>query len=55
MRHLIRTAVPLVAVTLVLAACGADGRDEDDGDGATAPQPGVTDDSVTVGAGELVS
>ncbi|MEI5671951.1 MULTISPECIES: ABC transporter substrate-binding protein [unclassified Nocardioides] len=50
MRQLNRTAVPLLAVTLVLAACGAGGRDEDDGDGSSTPQPGVTDDSVTVGA-----
>lgn len=50
MRHLIRTAVPLLAASLVLAACGAGGRD-DDGDGdSSAPQPGVTDDTVTVGA-----
>ncbi|WP_244929921.1 ABC transporter substrate-binding protein [Nocardioides sp. W7] len=50
MRHLIRTAVPLLAASVVLAACGADGRDEDDGDGPAAAQPGVTDDSVKVGA-----
>jgi ABC-type branched-subunit amino acid transport system substrate-binding protein len=49
MRHLIRTAVPLLAASVVLAACGAGGRDDDGGD-ASDPQPGVTDDSVTVGA-----
>lgn len=49
MRHLTRTAVPLLAASLVLAGCGAGGRDDDDSGSAEA-QPGVTDDSVTVGA-----
>ncbi|NPD05293.1 ABC transporter substrate-binding protein [Nocardioides sp. zg-1308] len=49
-----RVAGPLavaLAASLVLGACGAGGRDDsEDGDGSTgAPDPGVTDDSVTIG------
>ncbi|MBC2934823.1 ABC transporter substrate-binding protein [Nocardioides sp. zg-1228] len=55
-RHF-RVAGPLavaLATSLVLGACGAGGRDDsDDGDGGgggAAADPGVTDDTVTIGA-----
>lgn len=41
----------LVATALVLSACGAGGRDDDDGDSPDAGSTvGVTDDTVTIGA-----
>ncbi|WP_182524528.1 ABC transporter substrate-binding protein [Nocardioides dongkuii] len=43
--------VGLVASSLLLAGCGAgDDREDDDGDGGGAADPGVTAESVTVGA-----
>ena len=39
----------VLATTLVVSACGAGGRD-DDGSSASASVPGVTDDTVTIGA-----
>lgn len=50
-RH-IRGTGPLVATlaaALALTACGAGGRDSSDGEAAVA-DPGVTDDTVTIGA-----
>ncbi|WP_205473958.1 ABC transporter substrate-binding protein [Nocardioides sp. SYSU D00038] len=57
MKPILRRSAPLaglVAATVLLAACGAGGRDDDDGDGdgggGGASAPGVTADSITVGA-----
>lgn len=49
MKRILRPLAFVVASSLVLAACGAGGRDSSD-DGGDAPVPGVTDDSVRVGA-----
>lgn len=40
----------LVATSLVLTACGAGGRDDDDGDSTSGSTVGITDDTVTIGA-----
>ncbi|WP_433407500.1 ABC transporter substrate-binding protein [Saccharomonospora azurea] len=46
-RGLLRTLAAGVAAALLLSACGAGGRGEEESGGA---EPGVTDDTVTVGA-----
>jgi ABC-type branched-subunit amino acid transport system substrate-binding protein len=53
MNRMLRMSRPLAAMlagTLVLAACGAGGRDDDDEKGDTGSTVGVTDDSITIGA-----
>lgn len=56
MKRMLRLTVqPLsaaLALVLVLTACGAGGRDDDDDDGGGggATAPGVTEDTITVGA-----
>lgn len=55
MKRMIRLTVPVAGVlagSVLLAACGAGGRDESDGGGgdAAAPEIGITDDTITIGA-----
>jgi branched-chain amino acid transport system substrate-binding protein len=54
MKPMLRMSVPLaatMAMTMVLAACGAGGRDDDDdGGGGGGSTVGITDDTITVGA-----